>query len=244
MQIELDQIADWCNLNKLTLNANKTQFMTFGNKNVEKKFSDIRLYMKNEPLTHTSTYKYLGTTLDSRLTGQKQLNKVTSIIAMHLNTFRKIRHLIDTKTAITLYKATILPILDYNDSIYYLLTKQNQNKLQTLQNRALRIVFRHEILSTNDMHTRAQIDGLELRREQHMLREMLNRSKIYAYMDRNKVNTRARVGPMLKITKTTTAKAQQRAPNYIGGKLWNALPATIRLSKTALEFKMRLKRQQ
>ena len=37
------------------------------------------------------------------------------------------------KTALKLYKATALPIIDYNDLILRVLTKQQENKLENLK---------------------------------------------------------------------------------------------------------------
>ena len=69
-------------------------------------------------------------------------------MAIKLTTFRKIRYLITTSTAFMIYKATILPLLDYNDIVYSLLNENLKKKLQSIQNRALRTVF---ILLTNYM---------------------------------------------------------------------------------------------
>ena len=73
------------------------------------------------------------------------------------------------KSAITIYKSTILPIFDYNDIIYYLLSKQQLTKLQGMQNRAVRLVFMGRMLSVVDMHKLAKVEYLEQRRQAHML---------------------------------------------------------------------------
>ena len=64
-------------------------------------------------------------------------------MAQKLYTFRKIRKCMSQNTAIKVYKATLLPILEYNDIVYDLLTKAQLQKLQRIQNRALRVVFPH-----------------------------------------------------------------------------------------------------
>jgi len=244
MQTELDNVMRWCDKNELTLNTSKTKYMIFSNKTKEHKFNNIDICMKGEKLENVDTYKYLGTTLDKRLNGQAQLNKITSLMEMHLNTFRKIRNLLNTETAIQIYKTTILPILDYNDIYYNLLTVQNQNKLQTLQNRALRTVFNHEIWKTDKLHTEAKMQKLNIRRDHHILRIMHDRSqhkKYKANPNEMNVRTRAHDGPILKLKKTKTTKAQH-APSYWGSTLYNSLPSAIRRIKNKKLFQLSIKK--
>ena len=59
------------------------------------------------------------------------------------NAFSKIRHLMKTETAILIFKTTVQPIFDYNHFIYDMLNFDKRQKLQSMQNRFLRIVFRN-----------------------------------------------------------------------------------------------------
>ena len=78
-------------------------------------------------------------------------------MARKLNTFRKSRGLISGKTALLMYKTMILPIIDYTDLIYELLMKQQQQaKLQTIQNRAVKTVSKGH---TEELHVRARMDN-------------------------------------------------------------------------------------
>lgn len=52
-----------------------------------------------------------------------------------------------------MYRTIILPTFDYNDILYELMIEKLKCKLQTLQNRALRIVFNDTILTTHEMLT-------------------------------------------------------------------------------------------
>ena len=86
-------------------------------------------------ISETADYKYLGTIIDNGLTGTSQYNKVIGQVSGKIQTFAKIRHLVTQKTALQLYKTTILPIPDYNDVYYFLLNEDKQRKLQAMQNR-------------------------------------------------------------------------------------------------------------
>ena len=163
--------------NKLTLNAFKTEYGIFGTKTRKTKPPEIELAIGGTILKEAETYKYLGTTLDANLTVNPQLLKLNQTIAMKIKTFRRMRDFISENTEIQLYKALILPIIDYNDIIYDLLNKEQEIKLQRIQNRALRTVFKGKHLSTQEMHDKAQVETLAIRRKIHMLGLMYKRAK-------------------------------------------------------------------
>ena len=71
----------------------------------------ITLTLGEHNLKHAKQCKYLGTIFDQRLTGLSQYNKVVKSVNSKIANFAKIRYLINTETALTIHKTTILPIL-------------------------------------------------------------------------------------------------------------------------------------
>ena len=230
----------WFEENQLSLNTGKTQYVVFGSKKKIGKASQIDIKIGNEKINEVTEYKYLGTILDSTLSAVGQLTRLNQQLAIKMTTFRKIRSCMSVKTAILIYKATILPIMDYNDLIYNFLNKQQQQKLQRAQNRALRIVFRGNNFSVAEMHERAGLDQLEMRREFHLLTMMYSRAKDENYIDNTLRQTRRAEAVLLSVPRPHTNKLTN-APVYKGATAWNKLPVTIRQSKTDLTFKNRVK---
>ena len=146
------------------------------------------------------------------------------------------RNYISENTALLLYKTTILPIIDYNDITYKLLTQQQETKLQRIQNRALRTVYKGKQLSTQEMHNLSKIDLLTTRRELHMLALMHKRAKDPEYIDHTNRRTRTAKGTLLRVPHPKTDK-MTRAPIYAGSRLWNSLPHKIRNQPTYIRFK-------
>ena len=234
--VVLDRVSTWCQENKLTVNSTKTEYVIYGTKVRKTKAQSIQLQMGAEILREVESYKYLGTTLDSNLNGSLQLARLNQSIALKMTTFRKMRRYISENTAILLYKTTILPIIDYNDIIYGLLTQQQETKLQRVQNRALRTVFQGKTLSVVEMHSLAKIDTLKERRNLHLMTLMQKRADDELYIDHTNRVTRQGTATLLKVPHPMT-KMLCKAPIYKGGVMWNNLTPRTRKSQSTLAFK-------
>ena len=239
----LEYLNSWCNENKLTINTKKTEYTIFGTKKLKAKAVDIAVKIGNVVLKEVDSYKYLGTTLDATLTLNQQMARLNQQLAIKLNTFRKLRKNISENTAILIYKSNILPIIDYNDIVYSLLTSAQQTKLQRVQNRALRTVFLGQKLSVEDMHVRAKIDFLCDRQQQHLLSLMRNRTMEDTYVQTVVRLTRQADGVILKVPRPNTNKFMQ-APIYKGSVAWNSLPTVIKTANTKIKFKNLVKLHQ
>ena len=62
-------------------------------------------------------------------------------INFKISFFKKIRKYIDINMALTIYKSTVLPIIEYADFVYDQNIKFVNKKLQTLQNQGLHVVY-------------------------------------------------------------------------------------------------------
>ena len=235
--VTLEGTNTWCVENKLTLNTSKTEYMVFGTKHKLASKPELALMIGDQQLREVPSYRYLGTTLDPSLNAGEQLNKLNQLLAQRLNSFRKIRRCMSERSAITIYKATILPVFDYNDIIYYLLNKQQLAKLQRMQNRALRLVFSGRILSVADMHEVAGVNYLEQRRDAHMLGLMYNRTKDQKYRDDRVRTTRQGDAVLLKVPRANSTKFMN-SPIFRGSTMWNRLPVELRQVESRYAFKI------
>ena len=239
----LRDVHRWCSENKLTLNTKKTEYVIFGSKIRKAQAPQIELKIGDAVLKEVESYKYLGTVLDATLTIAPQLDKLNRTLAPKLASFRKMRYCMSQETAAYIYKATILPIFDYNDVIYHLLNSQQETKLQRIQNRALRIVFMGKTLSVAEMHSQAGVDFLEKRRNLHLLALMHNRSQNPKYIEKAIRNTRQNSSKVLTVPQPKATKFM-KAPKYKGSKLWNSLPPKIRNIGSFVGFKVAVKATQ
>ena len=139
LQNMLDMTNSWCEQNLLTVNCKKSQWMRTS---IVQKIQVNRSFTLGlNPLDRVKEYRYLGVLLDSDLNFNSQRENLYRRVNYKLGFFRKIRSYLDMNTAITIYKSTILPIIEYADFVYDLNIKFVSKKLQTLQNQGLSIFF-------------------------------------------------------------------------------------------------------
>ena len=239
LQKDLDKVQVWCETNRLTLNVSKTKVMTFMSKHKRKNCNLVKIYMKGVLVEEVQSYKYLGTILDNMLYGDEQYSKLVQNLGFKLRTFGKIRRYLNTRAALTVYKSTILPIIDYNDYFQFLWNAEKSRKLQKVQNWGLRIAFSGKRLSELELHNSANLLYLDNRRKCHLLSVMYQRSKELRYLDNRQLPTRQFDKVKFKVL-APVIKIAFRSPNYLGALLWDLLPRDTQLSNSMHIFKDRV----
>ena len=236
-QNDLDNLASWCKCNKLSINIKKTKSMVVGTRSMVKKHTAVpRLKISGTPLEYVFQYKYLGVTIDEILSFNAHLNNTIKLVAHKIFLLHKIKYYITENAAIKIYKSMIIPYIDYGD-IFYLKSNAIQvKKLQTLQNRALRICYDRPNVPTNMLHQSAQIPKLIPRREAHLLNFMFKSKNNPKRLNNRNVHTRLHDAPVFITSKPNNEKFKANV-FYNGAISWNGLPVHIRNIETYTVFK-------
>ena len=134
---ELVALTEWFNTNRLILNVNKTNFMIFSNKKCN--FDNITLTMNNTSVSHVSTLKFLGVTIDHKLSWHNHISDVCNKVSRNIGIMSKLK-MFPTNILKMLYYSLIYPYLNYcniawaNSRDYYM------TRLFKLHKRAIRVV--------------------------------------------------------------------------------------------------------
>ena len=188
VQLDLDAVYVWCNNNQITLNQAKTEYIQFSyRKRPENPETPLKIGRKR--ISVTTSYKYLGTEIDNKLNYHAQYKNIIRKLSAKKITFSKIRYLLSTDAAISVHKACIQPLFDYNDFYYALLPQKYCKKLQSMQSRFLRIVFAGSNYSRSDMLTKTGIMDLLKMCRVHLVGLMFKRSKQPEYIDERPIPT-------------------------------------------------------
>lgn len=153
---DITRYVNWLYSNKLKINIHKTNYMIFKQKN--KHIDNLVVRMNNVKLNRVSSVKYLGLVVDDRLDWSEHVNKISDkIIPMIAATYR-CRDYLTMKTKMNVYNAFFLSHLRYLLPIWGMCGKTNFSKIQTLQNKTLKVLFNYDrLFSTETLYKELSI---------------------------------------------------------------------------------------
>ena len=113
--------------------------MLFGtSKRIGKKTIDIG--MNCTKINHTTSYCYLGNTLDPSLTLNQNFDKAYKKASGRLNLLEKMRSFLSVEAAFKIFEMVIVPVLLYSSLIHLQLTKTQAKKFESIERRAKKII--------------------------------------------------------------------------------------------------------
>ena len=138
---ELSLLNEWFFHNHLLLNVNKSKYILIGTKSALRKCTNIGININGIMLERVNTCKYLGVQIDENLNWKSQINQVRIKANGSFQLLKRVRTFIDYDTALLVYKTIIQPHFDYCSIIWMNGNSTDLQRLQILQNRALRVVL-------------------------------------------------------------------------------------------------------
>ena len=132
----LSRINQWSKEVGLAFSPQKCKVIIFSRKN---KLIRHPVYFGEDILQYTKEVKYLGLSLDERLTWRKHVNNVVEKCNKRIGLLRYLcnKNNLNQKIAITLYKTLIRPVIEYGIEIYGDVYKTGVKKLESIQHRSL-----------------------------------------------------------------------------------------------------------
>ena len=221
--------------------------MTFGTRIPLERIGNICVKSEDMVLEHVNKFKYLGIWLDSDLNFGEHMTYLKSKLYAKIKLLGRVRMLLDHKTALTIYKTLILPVLDYCHFIYYGILARDQETLQRLQNCAFRAILQvDKYTHTLDTHTFLNMDTLDKHWKKHVsvqVYKYLNcpgppacRNMFTYTTEYHTVNTRASQKPTLVVPRINLSMSQRNL-KYFGAKIWLEIPDDIKQSSSLEIFK-------
>ena len=161
---EIEKIFDWLNVNKLSLNIQKTHYMIFhSRKNIKVNFDVL---INNEIINKVECTKFLGVLIDSKLTWCNHISYLKRKISKGIGILCKLRKCFSSSTLLTLYYSFIYPYLLYCIEVWGNTSQCYLFPLFKLQKKSIRIIvsekfnahtkpifLKLQILSVSKLHT-------------------------------------------------------------------------------------------
>ena len=237
VQHDLQRVVNWCNLNRITMNIKKTKSMVFGTKNILKTARHYNIFSNDTEILYVNKFTYLGIKLDNKLDFESHAKECLRLVSHKLYILSKIRNVLNQEQALALYKSKILPYFDYGDIFYNKTYIRTTDKLQKLQNRAIRLCLgrdsRYNVLL---LHQESKIPKLENRRHTHLLNFVYPGAQNHLYIDFPIIPLRRFDAPIL-LVHYPNNESFRRSTLYQGAIAWNALPVDDRAIETQIKFK-------
>jgi len=134
---DLRQLEMWSDLWSVTFNAAKTEVVTITNN------PSLRppLRFCNQALNETTSHKHLGLIFHRSLTWHLHISTLHHRAMSILNALKKIKNSLPRYALLVLYRAYVLPIVDYGDIIFDNCTTTDPNLLESIQTPAAKIIL-------------------------------------------------------------------------------------------------------
>ena len=127
----------WVQLNKLSLNIDKTNYMLFKPKCACKPSKIIDI--DGQSIMEVNETKFLGVIIDNRLKWSSHLGHISNKISKGIGIITKVRRVFDASTLMSLYNSLILPYMccvHVGGSAY----ETHLRQLMTLQNKIVKLI--------------------------------------------------------------------------------------------------------
>ena len=247
VQEDVTAVANWCKVNELTINLNKTKAQLFPkSRNVDcDSFENENVITIDAcDISYVPSFKYLGVEIDRNMCMKGQFEYLFKLVNHKLFLLRTIRPCLTIKAAVDIARSMILSLIDHGNVFLTCCTQANRQELQTLQNKILRCCLNIEDpldMNIIEMHNMLNLDFVDKRRNIQLL--TLVRSHVLENkfpMVNHERETRHNDGLKIKLP---IPKNQQvkNTPYYTGASFWNNLPLDVReldYSKFLFEIKI------
>ena len=203
----------------------------------------ISISIEGNTLTSSDSIKVLGATLDSSLKYNKYISSLCSKASTQINAMKRIGKYLNTDCRISMYKSFISSNFSFSPVSWMFCGKQNPDKLEKLQERALRFEFSDYTSPYSDLLKQGNFLSLSALRIRYLAIEMckcvygINPPYLNELFTSKNTRYNLRDSNRLQQPEFETVRYSFKSFRYYGSKLWNALPTHLKTSENLHHFK-------
>ena len=237
----LHKIIAWSNLHFMKINPDKTEILLLCPASLNCEVVIKGVIFEEQCIRFSAEVKNVGVWLDQNLTMDKQVNQISSHCYKILKDIGRIKKCLEKIHLEKLVHAVISSRLDYCNSLYVNISKENLFKLQKVHNAAARLILgRKKRESATEalkmlhwLNVESRITFKILLLVFKVLRGQCSKNLHLQYKSFN-----GRPDDVL-LLETPTYKTSygKRIFDFNGSRLWNALPVAVRLEEDVEKFK-------
>ena len=235
----------WYDHNLLAGNLKKYQTMNIGYS--QDNSAAHAICVNNEEIKSVESLNLLGVAIDSKLNFTDHISSICKKASQRIGVIMRLRNLIPTKAKLVLFKSAILPYLTYCHLVWHFCRSSDARKLERLQERGLRAVYRDKISSYSQLLKRAELPTLMNRRLQdicilmYRVRNRLCPTYICNIFNNHNSSYSLRQSDF-STPSFNTVTYGKHSLRYLGPKLWGKLSPDIRSAKTLNIFRKQIRK--
>ena len=165
LQDGINVIEAWCKRWQVVLNPTKSKVLVFTRCPRHKKEGPCHINLFNKVIATETEVEFLGVVFDSYMTWEPQTSKMISKAYSRLNLLRIVAGLTKRRNAsllVKLYRSIILSLFEYASLCVISAAECHLEKLQLLQNQAMRVVLNlPAYVSIKDLHDASGLDSVK-----------------------------------------------------------------------------------
>ena len=203
-------------------------------------------------IKRTKIVKYLGLVVDDALTWSQHIDYISTKIAQGVGILKRTRSFLPKQSLLTLYQSMIEPYFRYCNIVWGQCNETLLVRLQTLQNRAARVIanISYESADHNSLlcdygwlnvRNLIRLDlGVFMYKTQKGLAPDVFYDLYHSVTELHSYNTRSAYNGNLQIP-LTNLRAGDKAISVSGARIWNNIPNSVKQAQSLDVFKRELK---
>ena len=241
MQDDINIFFNWSCSNRLSINSKKTKYMLCHNvsdkhyiSNILSQDNTLNLYLRGDCLGKVTEYPYLGFQLQENMDPSTHIKYILRKANHKLYLLQRLRYFLNDFASLTVYKTHVLSILEYGLVFCQSVNKNLFDKMQKLQNRALRICLRKDRYTSNyQIHKDSKLlplsERIELTTLRLMYERVINRCDDVIFPEENHLRILPRNRKVAFIHQNRyVSKKYKKSIFFKGPRLWNEQPLYIK----------------
>ncbi len=243
----IDKIKEFMILNKLKINDEKTIFMALGTNYWTEKLNIKSMNIGNSEIESSKSSKNLGIIFDKEMKLQEHVNYICKKGFYHVKDLFSLRKFLNQKETNTAAHAFVTSILDYGNSLFYGISGHLVEKMQVLQNAAVKAVVKKrkfDHISEDRMKLHWLPVEARIKFKYLLITWKCLHDKAPSYLQdllKSNTNLRTQYHNTLMIPKVKNVTQGGIAFTKAAPILWNALPEDIRKLDKIERFKKSIK---
>ena len=231
---QTEAVSQWYKENLLQANPQKYQILT-PDPHSSTKTPGYALTMEfdGHEVKSSDYLKILGVAIDNKLAFSEHISDICKKTSCKVGVLLRLRNLIPWSAKLQLYKSNILPHLTYCDIVWHFCKSSDKKKVERIQERALRAVFKSKSETYNDLLTKAGLSSLYQQRLQNIATLMYKvKNRLVPTYITEIFNTTPKQYNLrnadFNIPRFRTVHYGKHSLRYFGPHLWNKLDKTDR----------------